>query len=221
MKKITIVFLTILISMSAFAQIGKVEEINGDMSKGKNRGLKVLIPEVTEKEAIKAWSKLMKSYDSKTSRVKKNDDYLSENAKIPSLSENEINVYSLFNETPEGVFMNVFIDLGGAYLNSDMHPEITKSAKDLIHSFATKIAREAVEAKLKEEEKKLDKLNKEQKNLANNKEGYEKDIKDAETTIEKRTKEIGQNIKDQETKQREIKDQKQEVEKVKAKVKKY
>ncbi|MBT8326677.1 MAG: hypothetical protein KJP21_03075, partial [Bacteroidia bacterium] len=70
MKNITLVFLTILVSISGFAQIGNVEEINGDMSKGKNRGFKVLIPEVTEKEAIKSWGKLMKSYDSKTSKVK-------------------------------------------------------------------------------------------------------------------------------------------------------
>ena len=221
MKKLTFILLSLWVVSSAFAQIGKVEEINADMSKGKNRGLKVLIPEVTEKEAIKAWEKLMKGYDSKTVKVKKKDDYFSENAKIPSLSENEIDVYTLFNETPEGVFMNVFFDLGSAYLNSDMHPEITKSAKDLLQSFATRVARESIEGKLKEEEKKLDKLNKEQKNLEKDKEGYEKDIKEAEETIQKRTKEIEQNIKDQESKTSEIKDQETEVEKVKNKLKKY
>ncbi len=221
MRKFTYIFIAILMSVSSFAQIGKVEEINADMSKGKNRGLKVLIPDVTEKEAIKAWEKLMKGYGAKTVKVKKKDDYLTENAKIPSISENEVDVYTLFNETPEGVFMNVFIDLGGAYLNSDMHPEITKTAKDLIQTFATKVAREAVESKLKEEEKILDKLNKEQKNLEKDKEDYEKDIKDAEETIKKRTSAIKQNVKDQEAKTTEINDQKQKVEKVKAKVKKY
>ena len=76
-QNIFIIVIFIFSSFNLFAQIGKVEEINAKMSQGTNRGLKVLIPETTQKESIKAWSKLMKDYDSKNEKMKKHAEYLS------------------------------------------------------------------------------------------------------------------------------------------------
>ena len=109
------IFTFLYLSVNAFAQIGEVKEINAAMSKGVQRGFQVLIPESNAKDAAKAWSSLMKEYDSKTSSVKKAEDYLSPTALIPSISANAINVYALFNETPEGVFLNAFFDLGSSF----------------------------------------------------------------------------------------------------------
>ena len=97
---ITAVFILIF-NLNLFAQIDKVKEVNARMSQGTNRGLKVLIPETSLKEAIKAWSKLMKDYESKNEKIKKETDYLSPDAKIPALGEHLINVYSQFQETTE------------------------------------------------------------------------------------------------------------------------
>ena len=82
-QNIFIIAIYIFSSFNLFAQISKVEEINAKMSQGTNRGLKVLIPETTQKESIKAWSKLMKDYDSKNEKMKKHAEYLSSNANIP------------------------------------------------------------------------------------------------------------------------------------------
>ena len=71
------IFAFFFLSVNAFAQIGEVKEINAAMSKGVQRGFQVLIPESNAKDAAKAWSNLMKEYDSKTSSVKKAEDYLS------------------------------------------------------------------------------------------------------------------------------------------------
>lgn len=221
MKNTLFTLILLLASSSLFAQIKKVDEVNATMSQGTNRGFKVLIPETSEKEVIKAWSKLMKDYDAKTDKIKKEDDYLSPDASIPSLGERPINVYSQFQETPEGTYLTAFFDLGGTYLNRDMHKEQTEAATELIKTFATKTAKESISEKVKDETKKLDKLEKEQKGLEKDKDGYEKDIKDAKETIEKSEKAIKENAKAQTEKQKEVAEQKAKAEAIKAKMKKF
>ena len=103
-QNIFIIVIFIFSSFNLFAQIGKVEEINAKMSQGTNRGLKVLIPETTQKESIKAWSKLMKDYDSKNEKMKKRTEYLSSNASIPSLGE-KISMYTLSFKKPQRGFI--------------------------------------------------------------------------------------------------------------------
>ena len=221
MKKIFLLTLVIFNYLVVTAQIGEVKEVNGDMSKGKNRGFKVLIPEVNEKQAIKSWERLMKEYDAKTDKVKKSDDYKSESAKIPSISEKEIDVYAVFNETPEGVFLNTYFDLGGAFLNSDMHSELAPVAMDFVKKFASDLAIETISEKLKNEEKEFDKLSKEQKSLEKDKEGYEEDIKKAKETIEERNKDLKENAEDQTKKKKELTEQGKVVDELKSKLDKF
>lgn len=221
MKNILFSLSLILLSSTLFAQIKKVDEVNASMSQGTNRGFKVLIPETSEKEVIKAWSKLMKDYDAKTDKIKKEDDYLSPDASIPSLGERPINVYAQFQETPEGTYLTTFFDLGGAFLNRDMHKDQTEAAIELIKTFANNAAKESISEKVKEETKKLEKLEKEQKGLVKDKEDYEKDIKDAKETIEKREKSLKENTAAQEKKKKEIAEQTAIAEKIKAKMKKF
>ncbi|MDG1045069.1 MAG: hypothetical protein P8P81_00535 [Bacteroidia bacterium] len=220
-QNIFIIVIFIFSSFNLFAQIGKVEEINAKMSQGTNRGLKVLIPETTQKESIKAWSKLMKDYDSKNEKMKKHTEYLSSNASIPSLGEKNIDVYSQFQETPEGVYMRVFFNLGGTYLNNDMYPKKLETAKQLIASFSTRIAKASIQASLNEETKKLDKLDKELKILERDKLKFEGEIQDAKETITQREKDIDENTKNQAEKHNAIADQKAKVGKINAKLKKF
>jgi hypothetical protein len=218
----TILFvLPITFSLTTLAQVADVKEVNVAMSNGVQRGFQVLIPESNEKDASRAWSSLMKDYDAKTSKVKKTNDYLSDQALIPAISANPIKVYALFQETPEGVYINAFFDLGSGYLNSDMNGDKANAAKILLKSFAKTTAKKAVEEQLKNEEKSLEKLEKEQQGLEKDKADYEKDIEEAKELIAKREKEIEQNIKDQEAKKQEVSIQISVVEKTKEKVLKY
>ena len=221
MKNIIFTFCFLILTSTLFAQIKKVDEVNASMSQGTNRGFKVLIPETSEKETIKAWSKLMKDYDAKTDKVKKEKDYLSPDASIPALGERPINVYAQFQETPEGTYLTTFFDLGGAYLNRDMHKEQTEAAQKMLKTFATNLAKSTIEAKVKEETKKLEKLEKEKKNLVKDKEGYEKNIKEAKESIQKNEKAIVENTEAQKNKAKEIAEQTEVSDKIKAKLKKF
>lgn len=219
MKKIILTSALFLMTFALLAQVKPVQEVTDNMSEGKMPGFKVMIPEVTKKDALKAWEKLMKDYDAKTEKVKKQDDYRSLNANIPSVSDRPIVVYALFDEKPEGVFMYTYFDLGGAYLTSELHGEKATTAQNLIHKFATDAAKASIEEKVREETKKLEKLEKDQKGLEKDKEGYEKDIKDAKETIEKREKDIVSNTKAQEDKVKEIAEQKEVADKIIEKLK--
>ena len=203
MKHIQYIFTTailFLISFNLYAQIGKIEEINATMSQGTNRGLKVLIPETSQKETIKTWSKLMKDYESKNEKIRKETDYLSPDAQIPSLGEQP---------------------MGSSYINSDMHPKQIDAAKKLITSFATRVAKASIQTVLNEETKKLEKLEKELKVLKRDKEKFENEIQNANETIVQREKDIKENTKNQAEKQDTITKQKSEVDKINTKLKKF
>ena len=51
--------------------------------------------------------------------------------------------------------MIVFFDLGSSYINKDMHPKKVESAKKLMSSFATRVAKAAIEAEVNEEKQKV------------------------------------------------------------------
>ena len=221
MQKLLITLSFILFTLLSFGQIGTIDEINDAMSQGVQRGLKVLIPETNKKQVTKSWEKLMKDYDAKTEKVKKEDDYRSLNASIPSISDRPLTAYAVFQETPEGVYMNVFFDIGGSYLNSETNAEKLDAAKKILTSFAKNTTIAAIEDQIKDENKKLEKLEREQKTLEKNKIGYEKDIKQAKETIQKRQKDIIENAKAQEVKLKAIGEQRTAAEKIKSELKKY
>jgi hypothetical protein len=221
MKNIIITLSLVLSTSSLFAQVKKVDEVNASMTQGNKRGFKVLIPETSEKDVIKAWSKLMSEYGAKTEKIKKENDYLSPDASIPALGERSINVYTQFQETPEGTYLTTFFDLGGAYLTRDLHKEQTEAAVELLKTFANATAKVSISEKVSSESKKLKKLEKEQNGLEKDKAGYEKDIKAAKETIAKREKSLKENAIAQEKKKKEIAEQAAVSEKLKTKMKKF
>lgn len=217
--RLLMVFSFLGLTHSVFAQIGAVTPVKVKMSQGVNDGFKVLIPEVDQREAERAWEKYMKAYDGKTSKVAKTVDLLTTGVLIPSIEDTTIEVYGNFNQTPEGVFMNVFFVTKGSYLNnaSTKASAINKLLKD----FARTTAYDAVKTRLEEQSKQLEKLEKEQKSLVKDKEAYEKEIARAKETIAKREKDLQTNAKEQTKKQSEILDKKKAVNEVKTELGKY
>lgn len=163
MKKITVFIALLAISSVGYAQIGAVSPVKVKMSQGVQDGFKVLIPEVDAWGAEKAWEKLIRGYDGKTSKVSKTEDLESVNVLIPSIEDTAIVVYSNFNQTPEGVYMNVFFVSHGTYFNNAS----SKSAaiNKLLKEFARITAYDAVNERLENEAKQLEKLEKEQRGL--------------------------------------------------------
>jgi chromosome segregation ATPase len=115
-----------------------------------------------------------------------------DNAKISDISENATDVYARTEKLENGTKLIVAFDLGGAFLTSSMHPAQYKVAEKMIREFAIKAATEAVDDKLKEQEKKfreadenLKDLVKENEKLKSNIESYKKKIEEAEADLKK------------------------------------
>lgn len=218
MKKLAVLLFIALSGLQGFAQIGEVTEVTATMSQGNQKGFKILIPESNTKDVERAWSELMRDYDGKTTKVSKTDDYLTEKVTIPSITENVLNVYVNFTETPEGVYMKAFYFNGAEYISGAGNSKAAMSIRGLMKRFAKSVVLESLANQLNEEEKNLKRLEKEEKNLEKDLEGYQDDIKKAKELIEKREKDIVTNKKDTANKKSEIVTQKDKVGKLKAKL---
>jgi DNA gyrase/topoisomerase IV subunit A len=221
MKKTISLLSIMLFTLTLLAQVKKVEEITDKMSQGNKPGFKVLIPESTKKDAIRSWGKLMKEYDAKINKIKGQEEFQSLNATMPAVSDRPVVVYAQFTETPEGVYLYTYFDLGGAFLNSDMHPEQAAFVKGMLQRLATDVAKSTISNEVKQESKKLAKLEKELEGLEKAKASYEKDIRNANETITKRENDLAENAEDQAKKQKEIAEQKEAADAVKKKLNKF
>ncbi len=221
MKKVCFSVLAILSFVYAQAQVSGATLVTMNMSQGNQKGFKILVPEANEKEVQKAWEKYLKGFDGKSSNIQKSDDIITERVLMPSISDTAIVLYSNFNETPQGVYLNVFVLADGRYISPSDNDKKSDKFSGILKTFATQLASEIVNERLEDAKKELDKLEKDQRNLEKDLSGYEKEIKRAKETIAANEKNIEQNSKDQEKKKSEIVEQKKAVNKVKEDLLKY
>lgn len=222
MKNLLLPLLFLCIS-NIYAQ--EIRESNASMSKGANNAFVMEISGTTVAEAREAWAKFMKDYDAKTKFDKKLNESFTDNAVIPGMSDNTVDVYSAFQQAGQLVRMTVWYDLGGAYLNSPMHGKKVEAAQVLMKKFATTVSKTLQEEIIKAEKKKLEGLQDDLKDLVKQKTGFEKDIEnyrrdienykkkiaEAENNIELTKGKIENNVNDQKKKQGEVDTQSDKV----------
>jgi len=223
MKKL--LFLILFVGLFSFADAQVIElelqETERSMSQGLNPASIFVLENCKRKDVEKTWSKFMKQYGKKTKKVKKSDDYLTDNASISGMSSNTIDVYAAFDQKGSDVEVAVWFDLGGAYLTSMTHADRFASAEMMLNKFANRIAKEGVEDELGMQEKMLKGLNSDLKSLQKKKNSLESDIEKYEKKIEEAKADIEQNLSDQESKTEAIKTQEEVVEEVKKRLKKF
>jgi len=196
--------------------IAQVSEGGKPMTQGTNNALTVTLNGISVSDAEKIWKNYIGPFDGKSKYNKKANELFVDNASIASVSPNTIDLYSKAEKVGNDVNFSVWFDLGGAYLSSIAHPDRYPAAVEVMKGYLREISRFKTNEQLKEEEKKLDKLNSSLKDLTRDKEGYEKDIKKAEDKITESKSKIDQNIKDQAAKQAEIDAQRSVIDKVKS-----
>ena len=119
MKKVLFLVFGIAFTLSVSAQISFNED-TVKMSKGENNAFIMELP-TDDSKMIKAdWVKYMKGFKGKKTKLnKKTGEYFSDNANIKYLSDNTIDVFAKV----KGNTLTVWYNLGGAYLNSEMHTD--------------------------------------------------------------------------------------------------
>lgn len=186
------------------------------MSQGSHNALVVQIEGADAKLAKKVWKDFVKDhYDTRVSKVKKEDDYVAEGVNIGIVGNGGgVNLYSRAEDRGRAAKFMVWMDVGNEYLSSDKHPTWYNTAEDLMYEYKLEVKRELVREELKEEEKNLKKLQRELKRLKNKKERYHKIIESSQERIQRAENDIVQNENEQVMTVEEIEQQMKLIEQV-------
>jgi molecular chaperone DnaK (HSP70) len=185
------------------AQSIKVKESNSDFSVAQNvNSLVVEIPYVSQDFVEGKIKKLFKGFGKHKESKKEHVAMMVELKDFGKMPFNAYGVSSVSNN--EIVSVRFGFDLGGAFLNSKDHPEKYKVIEKIIEDFASKSVKTWVEGIVREENKRLNNLEKDQKYLVKRKEHLEKEIKDFEKKIADNKNSIKENLDSQSAKKTEI-----------------
>lgn len=222
MKRFTVTILTLFFllgSYSTYAQRNEIviNEIIEYMSQGEKTGFEVAIVDADPKDVESSWIKYLKKYKAKVTSSKKSVEIFGDDANIPQISANTIDVYAIARKAEYGTKLSVFFDLGGAFISSQDHEVAFGSAEGFLRDFALSEAIRVVEDELKEQEKVFKELGKDLDGLIKDKDGYIKEIEKAKALIAQREQDIINNEAAQETKRQQISIQEEIVNTVKQK----
>lgn len=134
-----------------------------DINENSRPGIKVTIPNTNVAEVTAHWKKYLKSLKGKT-QVQK-EGYFTDNAILPQLSNNPVNIFSEIESYPAGVVLKTFFDMGGVFLNNATYADKYPLAVTLLRDFAAHESSIALQNQLTLEEKKLYRLSEERKTL--------------------------------------------------------
>ncbi len=213
MKKVIFIILTIFtISSMAIAQNATEREMS--MSLGKKVGFSIDIDGANEKMIEDVWKKYIKDYG-KSKKNKKAKEHYVVDARVPMIAgASDVDLYINFDERVGLTTANLWIDLGGSFVNFDEHPKEAQGAEEFLREFYLEVKNKAISEEMKAQEKELNKMDKELRKLEKKNTGYHKDIEKAKEKIEKAEKNIEQNLKDQEDQRMVIEQQKKVIEEI-------
>jgi len=137
--------LTLLMLLLAFTVSAQnISEVTRTMSQGNKSGLLLELEGLETKLVEKLWMKFVKEYDGKTKQDRRSDEYFTDDADIPNISNNSVDMYATFEAVGDGTEACVFFDLGGAYLNSAYHGDKYNEGANFLMLFAKEVEREKV-----------------------------------------------------------------------------
>lgn len=179
--KIIFAFIFTILSMPLI--LGQITESKQLMSKGEKNALTVTLPDTEEKVVTKEWESYIKGYKAKLRNIKKSSEIFADDAKLPTISNNTVDVYALINQRGDDTKLTVWYDLGGVFLNSETHPDRYTAAQNMLKNFSGVVSKTYVANLLQEEEKKMKDLEGALKDLVKSRENSVKDIEKYEQKI--------------------------------------
>lgn len=220
-KNLNSVFLVLFLFFNAqikAQQAYVTNEVRQYMSKGEQNGIEITLNGSSVSDAKDGLKKLAKKYDAKLISEKKNPELMIDNASIPTVSANTLDIYAIVTPLGNGGSkVTFFTDLGGAFITSAAYGTQYAGIEAVIRDFAQNQALLAVGTQLKSEEKSLKDLNKELKSLQKEKEKKLKEIEKAKKLIAELEQDIIKNDANQAAQQQQISLQQQIIETVKSK----
>lgn len=209
MKSIFIALVTVFALTVGISQ--EAVEKNISMSLGPQNAFYVEIPGSDVKTAQKAFYDFVKEYG-KLKENKKAREHFMMATKIPIINgSSPLDVYAKFEEGKGMATTYVWMDMGGAFINSANHANQSAALKQFMYDYFIAVRKIVVAEELKVEEKKLSDVEKDLKKLKDKNDDFHKDIEKAKQRIAEAERNIEKNLVDQENKTIEINAQKENV----------
>lgn len=217
MKKVTFLIALFFLAYTVNAQMSESKRL---MSLGQNNSLSVMLIHTDKSDVEKAWTKYIKDFGVKT---KKNAarEIFTDDATIAAMSRNTIDIFATANERGTDTELVVWFDLGGAFLDSQMHPDRFPVAETMLKEFSLKVSRAAVESELSLQENDLQKLSDKLLRIRQEKQGLEKDIMEYAEKIAEARKKMEELTEDYNVTKEKRTAQEASVEAVKARLKEF
>ena len=213
-----LIFTLIFALLGFVISFAQVEESEKPMTSGVENSLNIRLKNANEKDVEKLWKAHIKAYKGKTKKDRRSGEIFTDDALVPELSSNTIDLYAKMATVGEEVMCTTWFDLGGEFLSSATHADKYGQAEKILLLFALKVSAKVIsdelaaeEGTLKKQEKELVKLGKENTKFHQDIEMYKQKILEAEAAIEL-------NVANQENTKTSIENQKVVVEKVKKKL---
>ncbi|MBK8044177.1 MAG: hypothetical protein IPK21_16920 [Haliscomenobacter sp.] len=118
-------------------------------------------------------------------------------AKVNAVASYPVNLVSRSSQLGSGVQFHLWIDMQGAFLSREVSPRRMSDAYSILEDFAREVEREKVRLQVEEEEKNLNRLEGDLRQLKNANIRYHREIEFAEARIKKAKENIIKNEKDQ------------------------
>ncbi len=184
------------------------------MSLGPQNAYYLEIQGADQKMAEKTFYEFVKEFGKMKENSKAREHFLMA-TKIPVINgTSPLDVYAKFEEGKGLATTYVWVDLGGAFINSTDNATQSAALIQFMKDYFIAVRKKVVGEELKLEEKNMSNLEKDLKKLKEKNDDYKKDIEKAKLKIAEAEKNIEKNLVDQESKAKEINAQKNVVEKV-------
>lgn len=214
MNRIISFILAFVFAQTLFAQEFEIDEAARALNGGTYHSFHFELPDVSKKDAETQWKKFMDDFKAKSKFDRKTSIWFSDNAKIPQLSDNTVDVYaSIIEDSNPNKRTSViaWFDLGGAYVNPETHPTQTAYTRAMLTEYAMSTSRSHAMAILKGQEKTLKDFQSELSSLEKDNSNYRKELEKAKALIAKLNKDIEINELDQKKMKESIEKQRESV----------
>lgn len=129
--------LYVIVSLNAAILFGQEPFIlsgNETFSLGIESAYIIDIEGLSQEEAIDAWVDFTKKRKAKAKK-NKSGEYFSDDISIPEVSNNTIDLYAVFDNTPKGAKGKFWFDLGGAYFSDERYPDKVASQRAFLANY--------------------------------------------------------------------------------------
>ena len=173
----------------------QISEESMSMILGVRNALVLELPDTKSGFVSKLWKKYIKTYGGKTKKTRGGNEIFTDDADVVAIGgANTIDIYAKTDDRGEGSNLAMWIDLGGAFLASETHPDRYMEGEKFLMRFALFVAKENTVIELEEEEKQLSRLGSSLKRLVRDNERYHREIEQAKEAIRKAEANIETNI---------------------------